>query len=142
MLVGRIFLEGGGSSGRRVFMGLGSTIDRLYGESLANVLYRRAFMKYELAQKPFSGFFVAPGVGSLIEPAREVVRSLGLQVCGFSDSECLCAEQGSISVIVEKSYEARGLVKVAASSRRKVLEVGRVFESQLGLSLWRWWKDT
>jgi hypothetical protein len=130
------------SGAHRVVWAVDHGIDRIFGASLTHVLHRQAFIKYELAQKPASAFYIDGAVRDLVLPAAAVLRDAGFETLWFSDSEALCAVQGTTSVVVERSYGTKGLVKIAGAHRADVERMGVRLQTALGLTLWRWWRDT
>lgn len=124
----------------RVLLGVDGQIGQLYGESLPKVLFRRAFIKYELARKPWSGFYIDRKVRDLVSLMREAASEEGFEPLWFSDSIALCARRDEVVLIVEWYPKTLGLLKLAAGKREEVEQIGSLFSERLRLQFREWWR--
>src|SRR5215831_14210502 len=124
----------------RVMLGIDWHIDRPYRDSLENVLYSRAFIKYELAARSFVAFYLDKQKRNLLPMANEIALNQGLEILWFSDSEALCARNEKAVLIAERSYFTRGTIKIASNQRTEVDRLGRVVIAALDLEFQRWWR--
>ncbi|MBV8819410.1 MAG: hypothetical protein JO022_13715 [Acidobacteriaceae bacterium] len=139
-VIGQIFLEEVDGGPPRVMIGIDGQIDRPYRESLENVLYSRAFIKYEFAASRFVGFYLDKKKRNLVPMAKEIAESQGFEVQRFSDSEALCAKREKTVFICERSYATFGTMKIASERREEVERLGSIVINQHGLEFQRWWK--
>jgi len=139
-VLGQIFLEEMAGGPPRVMLGVDGHIDRPYRNSLENVLYSRAFIKYEFAARSFVAFYLDKQKRNLVPMANEIATNQGLEILWFSDAEALCAQNEKAVFVAERSYATRGTIKIASDQRAEVERLGSVVITELGLEFQRWWR--
>jgi hypothetical protein len=138
--VGEVYLEEVPDTKEpRMMLGVDGKIGQTYGESLPKVLYRKAFIKHELARTPFSAFYIDRKVRDLVSLASGAAVEEGFEPLWFSDLVAFCAQRDEVILMVEWYPKTLGLLKLAAGRREEVEEIGSLFSERLGLQFRQWW---
>ncbi len=109
----------------RVFEGGDGQKTSLWAESLENLLYQLAYMRYRQRSLPYVHEYTSAGKASVSESVREVVRSVGLVETKFSGGAAICAELAGTTLAFSQMAGAPAWVRVAGVNGASVIDVSR-----------------
>jgi hypothetical protein len=98
---------------------------QLVSESLAHLLFRRAFFKYEPVVHPFRsvvGTKTYPSTPRLMDPARELALELGFVAEWFSDRIAFCGRRPNQVIFINQFDDTGIVIRVNAKSESEVAQ--------------------
>ncbi len=137
--VGETSLQFAEAGEPRVVNTSGDQIKDLYAESLPDLLFRVAFIKYRAKQLKFSNIYEGSLGGAHLETGRDVALANGFDQQWFSDSICFCGERADAAIMINQFVGRVLWIRIASDDRDVVQSLGRIFESQIDVRFKQTW---
>lgn len=113
-----------------------------YADTLRQLLYRAAFIRYELARAAHVAIYTDRVVRNVMSMLAAAAGDLRFQKLPFSDSIAYCARNPSQALILESFPGTLAVLKIGGSNRIEIEETGQHLASRLGLNFKQWWQPS
>ncbi len=100
--------SGDGNSEPRVYQIEDGEMRGPYADSLEQLLFQRAFVKYLLSPLPYKRWYSNERRTEQLQQTATLIRSLGAHIHTFSDSFTLCVESEGLALNFRFSQNSRG----------------------------------